>query len=92
MGREQPERDRQIARSPRRRKLRRLCPDGKTLASGSADKTVKIWSIATLKEQTTLQGHMIGVRALVFAPVGKLLASVSGERDVDQKGELILGD
>ena len=32
-------------------------PDGKTLASGSLDKTVKLWEAATGKLLGTLQGH-----------------------------------
>ncbi|MEH1863268.1 MAG: caspase family protein, partial [Nostoc sp.] len=32
-------------------------PDGKTIASASADKTVKLWNAATGKEITTLNGH-----------------------------------
>ena len=32
-------------------------PDGKTLVSGSADKTVKLWEAATGKLLATLQGH-----------------------------------
>ena len=32
-------------------------PDGKTLASGSSDQTVKLWEAATGKLLTTLQGH-----------------------------------
>ena len=32
-------------------------PDGKTLASASKDKTIKLWDVATAKEVTTLKGH-----------------------------------
>jgi WD40 repeat protein len=32
-------------------------PDGKYLASSSEDKTVKLWSLESQKEITTLQGH-----------------------------------
>jgi WD40 repeat protein len=32
-------------------------PDGKYLASGSEDKTVKLWSVESQKEVTTLRGH-----------------------------------
>ena len=32
-------------------------PDGQRLASGSYDKTVKIWDTATGKELFTLKGH-----------------------------------
>jgi WD40 repeat protein len=32
-------------------------PDSKYLASGSGDKTVKLWSVESQKMVTTLQGH-----------------------------------
>jgi WD40 repeat protein len=32
-------------------------PDGKYLASGSKDNTVKLWSFESQKEVTTLKGH-----------------------------------
>ena len=36
-------------------------PDGKTLASASYDKTVKLWDAATRNELATLKGHTEGV-------------------------------
>ncbi|CCQ54810.1 High-affnity carbon uptake protein Hat/HatR [Crocosphaera watsonii WH 0005] len=34
-----------------------ISPDGKTLASGSKDKTVKLWNLETGELIRTLQGH-----------------------------------
>jgi WD40 repeat protein len=45
-------------------------PDGKYLASGSFDNTVKLWSIELQKEVTTLQGHSSSVSSVAFSPDG----------------------
>ena len=50
-------------------------PDGKQLASGSADTTVRIWDAATGATLQTLEGHLEPVHAVVFSPDGKQLAS-----------------
>lgn len=52
-------------------------PDGKTLASGSQDKTIQLWDVTSFKHQRTLGGHEDGVNAIAFSPDGKTLASGS---------------
>jgi WD40 repeat protein len=50
-------------------------PDGRTLATGSMDCTVKLWDMATGRERATLTEHAARVDTLAFSPDGSILAS-----------------
>jgi len=55
-------------------------PDGRLLASGSGDHTIKLWDVATGREVRTLEGHTDIVLSVAFSPDGKILASGSWDR------------
>ena len=57
-------------------------PDGKTIASGGVDNTVKLWNAADGKEITTLKGHTDYVMSVAFSPDGKTIASASWDSTV----------
>jgi len=74
-------------------------PDGRYLASGSGDKSVRFWDLTTETPRHTCKGHTNWVLAIAWSPDGQLLASgdkaghviiwdpVSGQ----QKGRTLLG-
>lgn len=52
-----------------------MSADGQFLASGSLDKTVKLWNLETGETRYTLKDHQQGVLCLALSPNGKWLAS-----------------
>ncbi|MBD2186628.1 WD40 domain-containing protein [Pseudanabaena mucicola] len=57
-------------------------PNGQILASGSADRTVKLWNPHTGKLIKTLQGHRSWVWGIAISPDSKFLASGSYDHTV----------
>ena len=56
--------------------------DGATLATGGADRTVRLWDAATGAAIRSLEGHGGTVTGLAFAPDGRSVASSSLDRTV----------
>ena len=56
-----------------------ISADSQTLVSGSGDKTIKVWNLATGREVRTLTGHTGTVRSIAISPDGQAL--VSGSQD-----------
>lgn len=56
-----------------------ISPDSSIIATGSSDKTIKLWNAGNTREIKSLLGHKASVRSIAFSPDGKTLASCSND-------------
>ena len=50
-------------------------PDGRLMATGGNDRTVRLWDAETGQLQFTLEGHRDDVMSIAFSPDGRSLAT-----------------
>lgn len=56
-----------------------ITPDGRMIATGGQDKTLRLWEVASGLERRRLVGHERCVESVGFSADGRLLASASGD-------------
>ena len=59
-----------------------ISPNEQLLATGSADRTVKLWRMPALLPQRTLRGHTRGVWSVAFSPLDAVLVSGSADKSI----------
>jgi U3 small nucleolar RNA-associated protein 13 len=59
-----------------------VAPNDSLVATGSQDKTVKLWKSTDLSLLATLKGHRRGVWDCQFSPFDRVAATASGDRSI----------
>jgi len=59
-----------------------VSPDGRRVASGSVDGTIRVWDVETGAEVRCLTGHGSGVRCVAYSSDGRYIASGSADKTV----------
>lgn len=60
----------------------RYSPDGRWIASCSADGTIKVWDAATGQHMRTMEGHLAGVSTIAWSPDSNTIASGSDDKAI----------
>lgn len=59
-----------------------ISPNDKLLASGSQDRTAKLWSLADMSLLGVFRGHARGIWCVQFSPVDQVLATASADGSI----------
>lgn len=64
--------------------IRSACfsPDGQLVATGSEDRKIRVWDVASRSIRHVFEGHKNEIYSLAFSPDGRLLFSGSGDSSV----------